>query len=160
MSYYSGQHGQLFIKKASQSNDSNLVKIGSLRNWSLNATMAVLDTTTLQATDRTLINGVRSFTGSASLLYYKDSNTSNLKNLIQNTFKSTSKNETSFADQDFGVNTKPEPSFLRLRLDDGTARDIDLVCFITSFSVAVSVGDVVSSDISFEGSGAPMSLLP
>ena len=77
--FYSGQHGQLWIKSA---DSGSLAKVGSLKNWSVNFSMDVLDTTCLQDTDRTILPGVRSFTGQTSLLYYQESN-SNVQTIGQ-----------------------------------------------------------------------------
>ena len=152
MAYFSGKHGKIFIKSASSS--GNAQPVGSLRNWQLSQQMAVLDTTTLGATDRTLIAGPRSYSGSASMLYYSES-TSNVKLMVQNSFPESSK--TNNNGDDFGQNNEANQVFLRLRLDDGsrTPKDIECYCFITSFSISCTVGEVVTAEISFEGTGLP-----
>ena len=66
--YFSGQHGQIYIKAndgqaADGTNTPSLQQVGSLRDWQLSMQMSVLDTTTLGKTDRTLLHGVRSYNG-------------------------------------------------------------------------------------------------
>ena len=159
MSYLSGQHGQLWHKAAAENGDPS--QIGALRSWSLSSQMNVLDTTTMDKTDRTLIHGVRSFSGSATLLYYPQNNVvSNLNRLINNSFKESNQGRNQFASRDFGRNDEPVATYIILRLFDGNPYDLELDVFITSFSVSVAVGEVVSADIGFEGIGAPLSLLP
>lgn len=153
MSYLSGKHGQLFVKPASSSNAPT--PVGSLRSWQISQQMNVLDTTTLGATDRTLTDGIRSYTGSATLLYYTES-TSNVKLMISNSFfVATKTNRTA---DDFGHNSSAQQALLRLRLDDGGqgTKDIDCICYITGFSISCTVGEVVTAEINFEGTGLPV----
>ena len=48
-----------------------------VESWSLSATQATLETTSLGDTDRTLIGGLRSVSGSCSIAYYSDISGSN-----------------------------------------------------------------------------------
>ena len=151
--YLSGQHGKLLIKKASDTGGA--VEVGSLKSWSINQTMDVLDTTTMGSTDRTILHGVRSFTGSASLLYYQENN-SNVREISENTFPRSGKSNT--ATDDYGQNTEPALSYLVLRAKAGST-SYDLTCnvFITGLTITCSVGEVLSADITFEGHGLPVS---
>jgi len=151
--YLSGQHGKLLIKKASDTGAA--VEVGSLKSWSINQTMDVLDTTTLGSTDRTIINGVRSFTGSASLLYYQESS-SNVREISENTFPRSGNTNTGV--DTYGANTAPVLSYLVLRAKTGS-NSYDLTCnvFITGLTITCSVGEVLSADITFEGHGLPIS---
>lgn len=155
--YFSGQHGQIFID--ADNSGSPTTKVASLRNWQLSMALNVLDSTTMQSTDRTLVHGVRSYTGSASMLYYNDNGTNNVSSIIQNSFFAAKSSNTDPTSSTFGQNTEPELVLLRLRLAEGTSTyDIDCHCFITSFSITCSVGEVVSADISFEGTGLPVNM--
>ena len=62
--FYSGQDGRLYV------NDNFVSKV---RSWSFTVNQAVLETVSLEDTDRTLIPGIRSVTGNASLYYYQSS---------------------------------------------------------------------------------------
>ena len=64
MAFYSGKDGQLFI------DGSQAAKVQS---WSFSSSQAVLETTSLEDTDRTIVQGVRSYSGSARLFYYQAS---------------------------------------------------------------------------------------
>ena len=163
--YFSGQHGQILIKPQDGRTPEGIAlsafqPVGSLRDWQLSMQMNVLETTTMEKTDRTLLHGVRSYNGTATMLYYReDGNTSsNVKRMIQNTFVQSTK--TNPYASDFGQNPTPEYAVLQLRLFDGGTGNFDLecVCFITSFSIQCAVGEVVSANIGFEGTGAPINM--
>ena len=143
--YFSGQHGVMRIAQAGGS----IVTVGKLKNWSYPSQQQTLDTTTLQDTDKTLINGVRSASGQASLLYYKES-TSNVQLVGGNLIKTGS---TVYNSRDFGVNTPPQLCDIQLEIEGGGT--IGVFCYVTSFAMTCSVGEVVSADISFEVHGAP-----
>ena len=149
MSYFSGQHGQLFIKPAGS---GQLTEVGRLQNWSINFAQNVLDTTCLQDKDKTTLPGVRSFTGQASMLYYKE-NSSNVK-LMTKEFIATGNN--SYGSKNFGSSASPpSPVYITLRMFDGSSTDISFYAIVNSFSLTCSVGEVVSADIGWEGHGAP-----
>ena len=106
------------------------------------------------ATDRTVINGVRSYTGSASLYYYQESS-SNVRLLTQSTFNVFNGGEDVTSDT-YGENTKPVLSYLTLGTYDGSkAYDMHLYAYITGLTITCAVGEVLSADITFEGHGAP-----
>lgn len=152
MAFYSGQHGELYIKSA---DTNNLAKVGSLKNWSVNFTMNVLDTTCMQDTDRTILPGVRSFSGQTSLLYYQE-NASNVQLMARDFVYGKTGNTQPYDNKNFGRNTSPELSNIILRLNDGTSRDMSLVAQVTSFSLSCAVGEVVQAEFSFEGHGGVM----
>ena len=152
--FYSGQHGELYIKSA---DSGSLAKVGSLKNWSVNFSMNVLDTTCLQDTDRTILPGVRSFTGQTSLLYYQESN-SNVRLLTKDFIYGRTSNGQSYASKTFGQNTPAELSNIILRLSDGTNRDMSLVDMVTGFTMTCAVNEVASAEVTFEGHGGPLHL--
>ena len=121
--------------------------------------MPVLDTTCLEDTDRTILHGVRSFSGTSSLLYYQEAD-SNLRRMTD-TFVYGKNLQTDYRSKNFGQNAQPEYANIILRLWDGTNRDIAFTCLITNFTISCAVGEVVTADISFEGHGLPptMSLI-
>ena len=143
--YFSGQHGVMEISSAS----GTPVKVGRLKNWSYSTQQQTLDTTSLQDTDATLVNGVRSASGQASLLYYSEA-VSNVRRVGGPLIKTGGNLVDS---QDFGVNAQPELCKIRLAVDGGGA--IGIYAFITSFSMTCSVGEVVSANVSFQVHGAP-----
>ena len=150
MAYMSGQHGKLYAKPL---NSGANREVGRLTNWSLTLQQSVLDTTTLQDTDRTVINGVRSYSGQATMFYYNES----LSNVYTLTEKFIATGGQGVNNVDFGQNAPPEYMLLKLRLAGDSNRDIDLVVQISSFSITCSTGEVVTAEIGFEGTGAPSS---
>ena len=111
---------------------------------------AVIETTSMGDTDRTLKDGIRSYSGSARLFYETTSGGSNLKDILENSIKVS---ETSSAGGD-GENAASGE--LKLKLEVGTNRSITFFVFITSIAMNSSMGEVSSCDISFEANGAPV----
>ena len=148
--FYSGQHGQLYIKP---SDTGAQQKVGNLRNWSISYAQTILETTCLEDTDRTILHGTRSFSGTSSLLYYQEAN-SNLRRMTD-TFVYDKNLQVDYRSKNFGQNKEPEYANMILRLYDGSNRDFAFTCLITSFTISCAVGEVVSADINFEGHGLP-----
>ena len=145
--FYSGQDGELFV---------NNNKSAKVRSWSFSINQAVLETVSLEDTDRTIIHGTRSYTGSASVYYYQSTSgggSGQLTTLIQNIIKQGDSN---------GDGTNPESVAMdfKLRIKDGSTagRFIQFSAIPTSFSMTSAVGEVIAADISFEANGAPTDL--
>ena len=152
--YFSGQHGRLQIQGVS---DSSWPEVGRLKNWSYTTQQQTLDTTALSDIDKTIINGVRSTTGQASLFYYEENN-SNVKMMGEHLI---SPGGTNFNSPEFG-STAAQPTLvlIQLALNGGVASGIDarttaMYAYITSFSLTCAVSEVVSAEISWEAHGAP-----
>ena len=145
--FYSGKEGELLIDGT---------KVAKVRSWSFSINQAVLETVSLEDTDRTIIHGTRSYTGSASIYYYQDAvgvASGQLSTLINNIIKTGS----SAGD---GKNAESSPMTFKLRIKDGSTngRFIEFQAIPTSFSMTSSVGEVTAADISFEVNGAPTGL--
>ena len=140
--FYSGQDGRLIV------NDSTVAKV---RSWSFTANQAVLETSSLEDTDRTLIPGIRSVTGSCSLYYYQETagGTTDTGTLLSNLITA---NSGSGGEQ--GGGTKSTVKFELKVLDGNNDRSITFYAYITSLSMTNSVGEVLSADVSFEVNGA------
>jgi len=139
VAFYSGKDGQLLIDGT---------KAAKVQSWSFSSSQAVLETTSLEDTDRTIVQGVRSYSGSARLFYYQASAGSggDVTTLINKCIKaagSTDMNSTA--------------ATLKLKIADGSAngRFITFSTFITGISMNSAVGEVLSADISWESNGAP-----
>lgn len=154
--FYSGQHGQLYIKPSTSGSQQ---KVGSLKNWSISFTQSTLETSCLEDTDRTILPGMRSFSGSSSLLYYQEAS-SNLRLMTQDFIYGKSR-QSNPASKSFGQNATPNYSTMILRLFDGANRDFEYTCLMTNFTISCAVGEVVTAEFSFEGHGLPpvMSLI-
>ena len=147
--YFSGQNGQLQIGGPT----GGYSNVGRLKNWSYSIQQQTLDTTCLDDTDKTIIPGVRSGTGSASLLYYEEA-TSNVERLGQKLIKTGGN---SYDAPAFGANTKPELCRIRLYLDGGSTSSksaVGMYAYITSFDMSCAVGEVVTANVSWEIHGS------
>ena len=144
--FYSGQDGKLFV-----SGD----EVAKVRSWSFTANQSVLETTSLSDTDRTLIPGMRSVTGSCSLYYYQATagGTTDTGTLLSNMITA---NSGSGGEQ--GGGTKDTVKFELRVLDGNNNRFIIFYAYITSLSMTNSVGEVLSADVSFEVNGAVTTL--
>ena len=146
--FYSGQDGELLV------NDTKAAKV---RSWSFTFNQAVLETNSLEDTDRTIIHGMRSYTGTASIYYYQDSSGSGSGQLT------TLINEVIKGGTGAGDSVNADSSYVKfkLRIKDGTAngRFIEFTAIPTSISMTSAIGEVVSADISFEAHGAPSGLV-
>ena len=146
--FYSEQDGELLV------NDTKAAKV---RSWSFTFNQAVLETNSLEDTDRTIIHGMRSYTGSASIYYYQDSSGSGSGQLT------TLINEVIKGGTGAGDSVNADSSYVKfkLRIKDGTAngRFIEFTAIPTSISMTSAIGEVVSADISFEAHGAPSGLV-
>jgi hypothetical protein len=88
---------------------------------------------------------VSGYSGSATLLYYKeDDGTFNTTNLLNKLYKTGTD----------GVSSSDTVE-LTFRWVDGTDNnDIKLTAYITSASIGASTGDIVRAEIAFQGTGA------
>ena len=154
MSFYSGKDGELYIAEGSGTE----TKAAKIQSWSFSSSMAVLETTSMADTDRTIAAGVRSYSGSARLFYYtsdisSSSTESNLHKILTNSLGTA----TTAGSGDNSTTSTPSEIILRLRLTTGTndKRDIKFSAFITGVSMSMAVGEVASADITWEANGAP-----
>ena len=133
---YTGRDGSL------QLSDVDQVKV---RSWSLSADLNLLDTTTLSESVRSYAPGVQSFNGTANLLYYKqDDGTNDASALLRKLVKTGTT----------GVSSTDTVT-LTLRLADGTSySDVKMNAYITGVQIGVSTGYIVSTDITFQATGA------
>ena len=114
-------------------------------NFQVSSNLETLETTTLNEHIRSYSPGVVGYSGSATLLYYKDGsgniNTTNVLNKLYKTGTS-------------GVSSSDTVQ-LTFRWVDGTDNnDIKLTAYITSASIGAATGDIVRAEIAFQGTGA------
>lgn len=144
MAFYSGSHGDLLIDGQ---------RAAKVRGWSITASQASLDTTSLADTDRTVTAGVRSMSGNCSLFYYADSNGKNdASALLRKIIKArTTGNEP-------GIAADSEVVRLRLLVHDGSAegKHLTVDAVLTSVAMSMAVGEVLSADVAFDVNGAPI----
>jgi len=145
--FYSGKEGELLIDGT---------KVAKVRSFSFSFNQAVLETVSLEDTDRTIIHGTRSYTGSASVYYYQETaggGAGQLSTLITNIIKTGS-------GAGDGANAESTAMTFKLRIKDGSTagRFIEFQAIPTSFGITSAVGEVTAADISFEVNGAPTGL--
>jgi len=146
MAFFTGSSGQLLIDG---------VVAAKVARWSYSGSMATLETTTLGDTDRTIAAGIRSHAGSATLFYYEDANgTNSCADLITTLIKQRAGN-------DEGVAAESPEVTVRLRVNDGTANGkyIEGEVLLTSASMSMAVGEVLSAEVNFEFNGAPTAVV-
>lgn len=114
-------------------------------NFSLQSTLETLETTTLGDNLRSYSPGVLGYSGSASLLYYKDDTGSiNTTGLLNKLIK----------DGTTGV-ASTDTVELTLRWVDGTDNnDVKITAYINSATIGASTGEITRADITFTGTGA------
>lgn len=141
MPYYTGSSGQLLIDG---------VNAAKVSRWSYSGSMTTLETTSLADTDRTIVAGTRSHSGSATLFYYDDNGANSCSTLIRNLVKQRNGNDEGVADE------SPELT-VRLKINDGSANGkfITGEVLLTSVAMSMAVGEVLSAEVAFEFNGAP-----
>ena len=145
MGFYSGRDGELYVGSS---------KAAKVQSWSFSSSMAVLETTSLGDTDRTLKAGVRSYSGSCRLFYYVANPASGANSNLHDILTAAMKTGSSAGDGDNAVS--PE-IVLPMQMTTGSTdiRDLRFSVFITGVSMNPAVGEVASADISWEANGAP-----
>ena len=133
---YTGRDGVM------QLGGSTLAKVVS---FSVQSSLETLETTTLGDNVRSYSPGITGYSGSATLLYYKDdSDTINTTDLLNKLMKTGTA----------GVSSSDTVE-LTFRWVDGTDNnDIKLTAYITSANIGASTGEIVRAEIAFQGTGA------
>ena len=123
---------------------ANEVTIAKVVSFQVTANLETLETTTLNENLRTYTPGVVGYSGSASLLYYKDDdNIFNTTGILNRLYKTGST----------GVASTDDVEFIFRWVDGNDNNDLKLVAFITSASIGASTGDIVRAEIAFQGTG-------
>ena len=133
---YTGRDGVL------QLGGTTLAKVVSFQ---LTSDLETLETTTLNEHIRSYSPGVAGYSGSATLLYYKDDDGNfNTADILNKLYKTGTD----------GVSSSDTVE-LTFRWVDGTDNnDIKLTAYITSASIGAATGDIVRAEIAFQGTGS------
>ena len=114
-------------------------------NFQLSSNLETLETTTLNEHIRSYSPGVAGYSGSATLLYYKDSsNNINTTDLLNKLYKTGTT----------GVSSSDTVELTFRWVDGADNNDIKLTAYITSASIGAATGDIVRAEVSFQGTGA------
>lgn len=113
-------------------------------DFAVQSDLETLETTTLGDNLRSYTPGVVGYSGSCTLLYYKDNNNNiNTSQLLNKLIKTGTS----------GV-SDTDTVELTFRWVDGTDNnDIKLNAYVTGASIGAQTGDLVRADISFVGTG-------
>ena len=147
--FYSGQDGKLFVDDANNS-ISTTDQVAKVRSWSVSINTSVLETVSLGDFDRTIIPGITSTTGSASIYYYATD-----VNATHSSDKLSTKIIDKILPRSGNIPQSSERPKVKFRLQVDSKHYIDIQGVITSFAMTNSVGEVMAADISFEADGAP-----
>lgn len=130
MTFYTGREGSIKL-------GSNVVE--KVRDWSLETTVELLNTTTIDSGVSTFTPGVKGATGSATLLYYQAGST-NFTDILSKILK-TSEIATTDRVQ------------LSLLVQNSAQNTITFNAYITSATVSVSSGELVVVPFNFTVDG-------
>ena len=147
--FYSGKDGALYIGDAT-------TRAAKVQSWSFSSNQAVLETTSMGDTDRTIVDGVRSYSGSARLFYYTTSGDSNVSTILTQAIKRSNASGGTTTDPADGGQTRSSTIKLKLAWIDSPSRFITFWVFITGLTMGASMGEVSSVDITWEANGAPV----
>lgn len=103
-----------------------------VKNWTLEGSLAVLDTTELGNDAVQNEAGLKSYSGSATIMYHNENN--RLSNMLNNLF------------------TTGVPAKATVRFDWG-AKGVSFNAFVTSASLAMTTGEIMTADVTFTSAG-------
>ena len=114
-------------------------------NFSVASNLETLEVTTLSENLRSYVPGVVGYSGSATLLYYKeDDSTFNTTNILNKLYKTGTS----------GVSSSDTVQLTFRWVDGADNNDIKMTAYITSASIGAATGDIVRAEIAFQGTGA------
>jgi len=151
MAFFTGVNGSLELEGT---------KIAAVQNWSFTINVQTADTSTLGATDTTIVPVKRTTTGSCRILYYQE--VLGVKSATDSASRFINKIGIATVPGEIGapLNQNGDEIFttLHLKVDDGSAgsdgRHIEMRILITSLTVVMSVGEIMAADIQFQNNGA------
>ena len=136
MGFYTGRTGSLAFGGK---------PIAKIRDWSLDSTVELLPTNTIDSAVNTFTPGAKGATGSATLMYYRlESGESATFNQFTTLLTKIMKG---------GAISITDRVFLELNVGGGAADDIKFNAYITSAQVSVSTGELSMVPIQFTMDG-------
>lgn len=132
MAFYTGRSGSLVF---------NGKPIAKIRDWSVETTLELLSTNTIDSTSNTFTPGIKGATGSATLMYYR----------LEGTQSGALTEFTALLSKIHKVGSieTTDRVALELRVGSGSADDIMCNAYITSASISVSTGELSVVPINF-----------
>jgi len=132
MGFYTGRTGSLVY-------DSK--PVAKIRDWSLDTTVELLSTNTIDSAVNTFTPGIKGATGSATLMYYRlesgeSASFTQFTALLGKIMKG-------------GAVTESDRVLLQLNVGGGTADNVEFNAYITSAQVTASTGELSVVPIQF-----------
>lgn len=141
MGFYTGRTGKLQYR-ANGSSSGTVTNVAKIRDWSIETTVELLSTNTIDTKASTFTPGVMGATGSATIVYYKEGTTNpNVEYFFDKVMKTS------------GGVEESDRVFLELLIDDTNNDTISFHAYITSASISVSTGELVSGTVNFTMDG-------
>lgn len=136
MGFYTGRSGSLVV---------NGKPVAKIRDWSLETTVELLNTNTVDSTSNTFTPGIKGASGSATLMYYRleageSATYTEFTALLSKIHK-------------LGAITESDRVLMTLRTSTSNNDDIQFYAYITSAQLAVSTGELNSVPIQFTVDG-------
>ena len=154
MAFYTGRSGALFLTTVGTSEVTPVSadQALKLRDWSLETTLELLETTTLDSAVKSYTPGIVSSTGSATVLYYRREATDTgvqFDSFLNKIMKTTSAGVTASDGVGMVLRVASVTNTNGVDIKD----DIAFNAFITSASLQVSTGELSSVAINFTVDG-------
>tara|TARA_Y100001938_G_C8092120_1_gene435674 strand:- start:2997 stop:3428 length:432 start_codon:yes stop_codon:yes gene_type:complete len=119
-------------------------ELAKVKQYSFSASAGLLETTSLGDNSRTFTYGLRTYTGSATLIYYKQDDNSNDASTLLKSIINTNTSGLSSTDK----------KALTMRFKDGTdLNDVAMNVYITGANFSASAGEILQAQISFQATG-------
>jgi hypothetical protein len=136
MGFYTGRSGSLVVDGK---------PVAKIRDWSIETTVELLSTNTVDSTNNTFTPGIKSATGSATLMYYRleageSATYTQFTALLSKIHK-------------LGAITESDRVLMQLRTSSSANDAIQFYAYITSAQLAVSTGELNSVPIQFTVDG-------
>lgn len=153
MAFYTGRSGSLAFGTTDSTAPSsalaaptNVRQVAKIRDWSLDTTLELISTNSIDSGVNTFTPGVKGATGSATLIYYRleGSEVNTLYGF--NTLLANSIGKR-------GLITEADRVFIELNAGGGASDDIKFWAYITSVGVTVSTGELSTVPIQFTMDG-------
>jgi hypothetical protein len=137
MGFYTGRTGSLAVGGG--------LPLAKIKDWSLDTTVELLSTNDISSAVNTFTPGVKSATGSATLLYYRlESGESGAYQQFTALLNKLMKG---------GAIETTDRVFLDLNVGGGASDDIKFYAYITNATVGVSTGELSTVQIQFTVDG-------
>ena len=150
MGFYTGRSGKLFLVPNFNSEPNPSQSVLKIRDWSLDTSLELLETTTIDTAVKTYTPGMVSSTGSATVMYYRSEGEQGVQ--FEQLLNKVMKADTN------GVTTGDRVGLvLRAGSQPGASGDIkDDIAFnayITNASITVGTGELTSVALQFTVDG-------